>query len=69
MHLHTFRLSHTVPPGPVMVVTCDGCEGNFRLANADEARIIVDNNLFSDDGPMLGPFNVIVIPKEWNANT
>lgn len=67
MHIHTFRVFHTSPPSATMVVECEGCEGEFRLANGVEANAISAGDLF-DTGALLGPTNMIIVPKEWSLS-
>lgn len=61
MHLHTLRLV------PLSIrVECEGCDVALRLATRNEAIFVQTTNGYEDDGPMLGPTNVVVVPVDFS---
>lgn len=62
MHIHTISMLNNYTE---VKVWCDGCGQAFRLADRDEAIAIRERDLFSDDGPILGPTNVIAVPIDF----
>lgn len=62
MHIHTLTLRSD---GPVLRVKCDGCDIALRTATALEAAHVIETSDWQDDGPMLGPTNVICVPEAY----
>lgn len=58
MHVHT--LKHDIPRSSR--VFCDECDIALRLATYDEAVYVQIMDAYADNGPMIGPLGVVVVP-------
>lgn len=61
-HVHTLE---TDTPRSTRVY-CDGCDVALRLATADEAEFVHMTGMYREDGPMVGPHGVIVVPLDFS---
>lgn len=61
-HIHTIRID--LPRSTR--VFCEGCDIALRLATFDEAVFIEMTDGLREDGPMLGPTNVTVVPVDYS---
>ena len=68
MHTHTLdtRYEWGDDGHSRMHVFCTGCDIKLRLATKPEAVWVNDMDMFRDDGPMIGPMNVIVVPENFS---
>lgn len=61
MHLHTIDVEPFT-----LGVFCTGCDRQFRLATADEARFVQMTDGWSTDGPLRGPNDWVIVPVDFS---